>query len=68
MNPALLALATFGIQELIKEAPQLYAAFSELFSKSAPTDTDWEALRLKILAKSYKDYVPTTALSDSETK
>lgn len=68
MNAALLALATFGIQELIKNAPGLYAAFSTLFSKAAPTDADWDDLRVKILSKTYKDYVPTTQLPDSETK
>lgn len=68
MNNQILALAIFGLQELIKQAPGLWSAFAELFSKSNPTDADWDALRLKILSKSYKDYVPTTQLPDSESK
>lgn len=68
MDPQLLALAVFGLQEILKLAPGLYVEFADLFSKDEPTDADWAALRTKILSKSYKDYVPTTALPDSESK
>jgi hypothetical protein len=67
MDPATIALITFGIQEFIKVAPKLVDEFAALFSKGAPTDADWDALRAKILSKSYKDYVPTTQLPDEET-
>jgi hypothetical protein len=68
MPPQLAALAVFGLQELIKRFPELYASLSQLFTrKEPPTDAEWDELRAKITSKSYKDYVPTTALPDEET-
>jgi len=66
MNEKILALAVFGLEEIIKVAPGLYQEFADLFAKDNPTPADWDALRAKIASKSYKDYVPTTTLSDAE--
>ena len=64
---SLIPLAIFGLQELIKAAPGLYAELSTLFSKKTPpTDAEWAALLAKVTAKSYKDYVPATDLTDTD--
>lgn len=62
MPPQAVALALFAIQEAIKEGPELYRDIQAIFAKPEPTAQDWEALRAKVLAKSYADYVPTSAL------
>lgn len=67
MNEEAVALALFVLQEAIKQAPGLVNEFQGLFNGNPPTDEEWTALRTKILSKSYKDYVPTTALPDDQS-
>ncbi len=62
MPPQLLQLAIFGIEQLITQAPKLYADIAALFSKGQPSAADWQALRDKINEKSYWDYVPQSDL------
>lgn len=62
MNPALLAAIISLVQEAITLEPSIQAELQTLFSQSNPTPADWEALRQKVLSKTYGDYVPATAL------
>lgn len=67
MPPQLLQLAVFGLEQLITQAPKLYADIAALFSKGQPTADDWQALRDKIGAKGYFDYVPQSDLPRDNT-
>jgi hypothetical protein len=62
MNPANLSLIVSLVEEAIQVEPQLVAEFQTIFGNANPTPADWEALRAKVLAKSYADYVPSSAL------
>lgn len=62
MTPAVIALILSLIEEATKDAPALVADIQAIFAKENPTPADWEALRAKVLGKSYEDYVPQTAL------
>jgi hypothetical protein len=62
MNPALLALIIQLVEVAIQEEPAIVSELQALFENGAPTPADWEALRAKVLGKSYLDYVPASAL------
>lgn len=63
MDPISLAnLALFALQEAIKLEPVIAQEVQKLFAKGDPTDQDWADLRASITAKSYRDYVPATAI------
>jgi hypothetical protein len=62
MPPELVSIGIFALQQLITHEPEIASAIKELFSKADPTAEDWAALKAKIHAKSYRDYVPLTAL------
>jgi hypothetical protein len=62
MNPAMLAIVVSLVEEAIKQEPAIVAEFQNIFSKPNPTPEDWQALRVKVLAKSYGDYVPDSAI------
>jgi hypothetical protein len=62
MPPAVLALVFSLVEEAVKITPGLVTAFQDIFSKSNPTPDDWAALRAKVLAGSYADYVPDSDL------
>ena len=62
MNPALLALIVSLIEEAVKVAPGVAEDLKLIFENPSPVPADWEALRAKVLAKSYADYVPASAL------
>jgi hypothetical protein len=62
MPPQAISLGLFVIQELLTNSPELFADLQKLFSGTPPTAADWLALHAKVLAKSYRDYVPETAL------
>lgn len=47
---------------LVQSLPEVQKLLRELFNKADPTDADWAALRAKVLAKKYEDYVPATKL------
>lgn len=64
MAPQALSLALFVLQEAIKFAPELYLELSALFNKPDPTPADWDALRARVLAQSYKDLVPNSQLAE----
>lgn len=63
MSPATLALILSLIEEAVKEAPAVVTELQSIFSNPNPTPADWENLRATVLAKTYKDYVPATQLT-----
>jgi hypothetical protein len=63
MDPATINLALMGVEFLVKEAPEVAAELKSLFSKTEPTPADWNALRARVLAKSYEQLVPNSALN-----
>lgn len=65
MNPSTIGLVVSLLEEAIKEEPAIVAEFQSIFSKPNPTPDDWAALRAKVLAKNYADYVPASALTTS---
>ena len=58
----MLALIFSLVEEAVKITPGLVTAFEEIFSKPNPTPEDWAALRAKVLAENYADYVPASDL------
>lgn len=65
----LIGLAIFGFKELLAAMPELYTEFADMFSREEPpTDEEWVALAVKLGGKKYKDYVPSTSLTDEELK
>ena len=66
MSPAMLALIFSLVEEAIKVTPGLVTAFEEIFSNPNATPADWEALRAKVLANAYGDYVPQSDLSQEQ--
>lgn len=62
MPPQTLSLIIWALQELIAHEPEIAAAIKLLFTKADPTPADWQALHDKIALKSYRDYVPASAL------
>ena len=62
MPPQALTLALFLVEEGIKLEPSIAAELKALLEKTDPTPADWDALRAKVMAKSYADYVPASAL------
>jgi hypothetical protein len=62
MPPQAISLALFILQEAVTYGPELYADLAALFSKPDPTPEDWEALRSKVLAQTYAQLVPNSAL------
>jgi hypothetical protein len=62
MTPAAIALIISLVEEAVKEEPAIQADIVNIFTKSNPTPADWEALRAKVLAKGYGDYVPASQL------
>jgi hypothetical protein len=62
MSPAIIAAILGLVETAVTDAPAAYADFKEIFSNPNPTPADWAALRAKVLAKSYADYVPQSAL------
>lgn len=65
MNPALISLIVSLVQEAIALEPSILTDLQTLFANPTPTPADWEALRQKVLSKSYSDYVPASALPPS---
>jgi hypothetical protein len=63
MPPETLQLALFAIEEGIKLEPGIAAAIRSMFAQGDPTPADWNALRAKVAAKKYSDYVPASALT-----
>ena len=62
----LIGLAVKGIQAAIKYAPGLIEDLRKIFSTSNPTEADWQQLHDKIASKSYRDYVPDSAIPKDE--
>jgi hypothetical protein len=62
MTPTALVLIFSLVEEAIKIAPQVETDLAGIFSTANPTPADWEALRAKVLAKGYFDYVPASQL------
>lgn len=66
MNPTLASAIITAFSELLRLAPQLAADVQAILAKSEPTAEDWDALKAKVNAKSYFDYVPASDLPKSE--
>jgi len=62
MNPTVIYLILSLVEEAIKDTPGIVTDLQAIFSKPNPSPADWEALRAKVLSKSYADYVPSSAL------
>lgn len=62
MPPQTVTLAIWLLQQLIEHEPEIAASIKLLLTKAEPTDAEWDALHAKVAAKSYRDYVPDTAL------
>jgi hypothetical protein len=61
-----LQLGLFLLQEAIQDSPAIVADIQALFSKGIPTEADWNKLHAKVADKTYRDYVPDTALPQGE--
>ncbi len=62
MNPLLIAPILSLLETAIQDSPEIVTDLKAIFNNPNPTPADWEALRAKVLAKSYADYVPASAL------
>lgn len=62
MSPAMIAGILTLIEQAIADEPQIAAAIKTIFAKADPSPADWQAVRAAVLAKTYKDYVPTTQI------
>lgn len=62
MPPQIIALVIAAIEAAIQDTPELVADLKAIFAKENPAPDDWKALRVKVLAKNYADYVPASAL------
>jgi hypothetical protein len=62
MNPAFIAMVLSMVEQLIENEPEIAAELKAIFTKDNPTPADWLALHQKVLAKTYADYVPASAL------
>lgn len=59
-------LIIFALEEAIKESPAIYADVQALFKLDNPTPQDWTDLRARVRGKSYRDFVPGSALPPGE--
>lgn len=66
MTPTLLSAIITAFAEALRAAPQLVADIQAIFAKGEPTEADWEALKARVSAKSYFDYVPDSSLPKPE--
>jgi hypothetical protein len=62
MTPAIIALILSLLEELIQQEPEIAAQIQAIFAKQNPTPADWLALHQQVLAMTYADYVPASAL------
>lgn len=62
MTPQMLALVVGLVEEAIKDTPELVVEFKKIFGTTDPVSADWNALKVKVLAESYEQYVPNTAI------
>lgn len=67
LPPESVQLAFFVVQEAIKVEPAIAAELQRMFNKGVPSEADWAALRAKVANKTYRDYVPDSALPADET-
>ena len=58
----LISVILLGLEEAIRLAPGLIADIMGILGKNDPTAADWQALRDKVNAKGYFDYVPQSDL------
>lgn len=62
MTPALATTIIFGLEQLLKEAPAMYASIAALFQKTDVTVEDLQALRAQIAGETYEGFVPDSKL------
>ena len=60
------SLALFLVEEAIKLSPHVAEGIRTILNKDNPTPDDWQALRARVLAKSYEDYDPAPINQASE--
>lgn len=65
MNPFIPLFISLA-ETLIQDEPEIVADVQAILAKKNPTPADWLALHQKVLAKSYADYVPESALPQDE--
>ena len=65
MSPAAIQLALLVVEEAIKQGPALVADFQALFASGEPSAADFAALRAKVAAQSYAQFVPGSAIPPS---
>jgi len=58
----MIALILSLVQEAVTLTPGIVEDLKLIFNNPSPTPADWEALRAKVLSKSYADFVPASAL------
>lgn len=58
MSAALLQLALFAVEQLIKHAPEMYVQFREIFANPDITVDEIRAKREAIAGQQFKDFVP----------
>lgn len=63
---ALIEIALFSLQELLRHAPEMFAKLTALFTKPAVTLEDIAALRDEIAGLRYRDIVTGTAIPPAE--
>lgn len=66
MTPETINLALLGVEFLIKEVPAVEAEIKVLLAKPNPTPADWQALRGRVVAKSYEQLVTNSGLNSDE--
>lgn len=67
MNPATIALVMQFVELVISEEPAMATELTALFSKGTPTAADFAALNARIMAESYKQFVPASDLPAAQT-
>jgi hypothetical protein len=61
MNPFIPLFISLA-ESLLQDEPEIVAMVQAILAKPNPTPADWLALHQQVLAKSYADYVPASAL------
>lgn len=62
MSTTLIALIVSMVEELVKIAPGVVTDIQTVLSKPQATPDDWQAIKDKVLAKRYEDFVPDTQI------
>jgi hypothetical protein len=66
MNPALILMALSVLEKIVSMFPGIAVDLKAIFNNPSPTPADWQAIKAKVKAKSYADYVPASALDKQD--